>query len=440
MDAANSPRACGNRTLDNSFTMKDLESFPVAILGYGITGKALAEFLRNRHISYEIFDEFAPEKTEKIHRKFRPIPRQWVIYSPSFFNSPWLEIAKKKRCRCLQELEFCRQFWQGNCIAVTGTNGKTSTTRILEHLLRRRQISSIATGNIGLPLISQISQLEEDPQRWIICEVSSFQAAGLNHFNPDFLLWTNFAPNHLDAHGSLEAYFRAKWNLAQQTQRQILYDETVEIYRRQFHLDSLPTATVFHAAAAPIFSKKLPAFDYAAQRKNLQMSAQLLQSNGLIDELKAEDLADFRLPPHRLCRFHRWNSHYFWNDSKATNAMAAENALQHVRPQTNHLIWITGGQSKGEALDNFRKAVDLADEIIVLGEIGIEFRKHFPTAKAHFILQKETLVFTIKALLLEAKISNAVVFSPGLASFDQFSSYVERGEWFESQIHDHFSN
>jgi UDP-N-acetylmuramoylalanine--D-glutamate ligase len=189
----------------------------VGILGHGVTGKAVAQFCENRRIPYKIFNElgsreeqFSKEEAKKCHL---------IIRSPSFtLSHGWTKLAMSVGHRCISELDLASCFWHGKIVAVTGTNGKTTTSEFVAHALQTHGQKVVVCGNIGRPFIEIIDSSLNEHDAWAVIEVSSFQMDGGTLFKPDYILWTNFADDHLDVHAGLKEYFNCKANLLRECQ------------------------------------------------------------------------------------------------------------------------------------------------------------------------------------------------------------------------------
>jgi UDP-N-acetylmuramoylalanine--D-glutamate ligase len=405
--------------LRNHILQKKLARLKVAILGSGVTGQAVAEFCRGRGISFYVFAE-----SERLDLN----DFTHLVYSPGAINSSLLREAQLAGVPCLNDLDFAQKFYNNRTIAITGTNGKTSTAEMLHHIFKKLRIPSLLTGNIGIPPISQIEKFNENPEMWNICEVSSFQARDLAVFHPNYVLWTNFAPNHLDMHRTLEDYFLSKCNLMRRVREVAVVDSSVfqwpfaKNLRRDRILEIATEGSNGTESALPC----------AHQVANFHLIRVLFGKIFPGQPIDPRLLEDFSFPPHRLRPCGVVENLTFWNDSKATNSAAVKAALAHVKKFCDHLIWITCGRSKGEDMENFRPMISAADRVLVTGEIGETFSKYFPASNVHHCPTDESLVEQIRACANAFGGQKcAVLLSPGFASFDRFKNYEERGRWFE---------
>jgi UDP-N-acetylmuramoylalanine--D-glutamate ligase len=188
---------------------------PVAVFGDGLSGRGALELLQAVGAEGAVYDAggaaFSPEAARR-HRL--------AVFSPGFPpDHPWLEAARSAGCECVGELDFAGLFWRGGLVAVTGTNGKTTLVEFLASALEPAGRRAVAAGNIGRAFSKIVAETGGGAGMTAVCEVSSFQAETLRRLRPDAVLWTNFAEDHLERHGTLEAYFAAKANLAARSKR-----------------------------------------------------------------------------------------------------------------------------------------------------------------------------------------------------------------------------
>ena len=192
--------------------LKPLLASPVAVLGAGVSGRAAARLVEHMQSTAVIYDEGGGDG---VAREFRVGEHKLVIVSPGFSpGHSWVVQARSEGAVCLAELDFASVFWRGAVIAITGTNGKTTLTEFLSYALEQADRDGTAVGKIGRAFSDVVVEREGGgPDSIAVCEVSSFQAEMLRHFRADAAIWTNFAEDHLERHGTLQSYFEAKWRL-----------------------------------------------------------------------------------------------------------------------------------------------------------------------------------------------------------------------------------
>jgi UDP-N-acetylmuramoylalanine--D-glutamate ligase len=408
---------------------KGRQRMKILILGEGITGMALKEFCENHGYAHEICRENAHQMDWQ--------NVQCLVYSPGAIHSPLLLFAKKFGLPCLNDLDFAQQFYGNKTIAITGTNGKTSTTLMLCHMLRKLSMSAIATGNIGSPPIAHVDTFRSQKEMWNVCEVSSFQSQHMYQFRPHHSIWTNFAPNHLNMHGDCTKYFTAKQNLLACTKLHTFIGKSVGEFSQKLQINLADGHEIFDAQDTErnYWEESGGVLQFPHQVANFRAVECLLKKLFPAQKIDGNLLRNFTFPAHRLHRCHTFRNVSFWNDSKATNAAAVSAAVAALRPHCDCLLWISSGRSKGEDLENFREIISVVDYAITMGEMGKHFEKYFGQQRVLFFENDSSLCQWIgERLRQNASLSHAILFSPGFTSFDRFRNFEERGEWFVEKI------
>ncbi|MFP6899652.1 MAG: UDP-N-acetylmuramoyl-L-alanine--D-glutamate ligase [Opitutales bacterium] len=403
---------------------------PIAVLGDGVSGRSAARLARSLGAEVEIYDEaglpFGPRDADQA---------KVVVSSPGFRkNHPWLDLAKEAGCAVVGELDFASAAWRGEIIGVTGSNGKTTSTDFLTKVLQAANIEAVATGNIGYPLSAAV--LEHDsPNAVAVCEVSSFQAESLNLLRPSSVLWTSFSEDHLDRHSDLPEYFEAKANLARRVAINRLYlgegvSEAAASLGRPY-LKGFQWKRKGENSGKGIPNDS--PFRLGPQRGNYYLVRAFCRENGLPDSLVERVACDFSMPEHRFSQPIKVGGVSFWNDSKATNFGAAFAACRHFSEKA---IWIGGGQSKGGDLAAFcNRMKDVIKGAYLIGASAPAMHRHFHgTGTSARVFS--SLRDAVKAAFGEAGQKANVLFSPGFSSFDQFTSYQDRGKCFERAVLD----
>jgi UDP-N-acetylmuramoylalanine--D-glutamate ligase len=401
---------------------------PTAVLGYGVTGRAISAFLGRRGIPHKIFDRNEKFLPLGVANDFCASGDEFVLHSPGFVGSSWLRDARRRGCIVMGELDYGHLHCErARTIAVTGTLGKTSTAMALVHALGALGERCVLSGNVGNPFIGFVDELARDRDLWNVCEVSSFQACDIEYFSPDYVLWTNFSENHLDVHCSMENYWSAKWRLLNRCRRIAYVGEDVAVAARSFGLQLPPFASLPREFLGAAAGEDHP---MAHQRANLALVRSLLCAIGFDFSAVNAAMVGFQTPRHRLQMCRSIGSVEIWNDSKATTAAATMAALRHVvGAEKMPCLWLCCGRSKGENLENFRLAVDIASEVLCFGEIAGQMAEFFGE-KIGLLANGVDPFSVIGDFIGRQRDRAAVVFSPGFTSFDSFSSYAERGAWF----------
>lgn len=403
---------------------------PVAILGAGVSGRGVGALLDRLQWKYETYDEQG-----RVFGQTEARTCSLVVFSPGFEQlHPWIELAREQNIPVLGEMDFGACFLENQVIGVTGTNGKTTLTTLLAHAWNSMERPAIAAGNLGFPLCELLAKgLAREAV--VFLEVSSFQAQGMTNIRPRSVLWTNFEEDHLDHHKNEEEYFMAKANLAGKVQEgSVMIGRTVfEKARELGHTFQSSTEVVDRKKEDASFLPKDHFLSSFPQLENLSLAKAFAQSEGIDEHDFNKAILTYQPEPHRLEKIARVGYATFWNDSKATNIAAAVAACRNF-PGT--LFWIGGGKSKGEDSNRLSRLIKpFVKRAYVIGETS-ETLSH--TLRSEGVLA--TICNSLKEAVMQAHEevteSTTVLFSPGFASFDSFSSYAERGKSFVESVFD----
>lgn len=406
---------------------------PVAILGRGESGQAAANLVLHYGGNYQFFSQ-DPRGNSQPFDSREAARHDLVVFSPGFsIHHPWIRAAQAVGCELMGELEFARQFWQGQLWVVSGTNGKTTTVSLLVHALKHSGKSAIAVGNIGYAFSRAAMSSDNRPETIAVCEVSSFQSESFHHWSCDAGIWSHFAPNHLDRHGDLATYFKAKCKAYTGISgKKLFLGKTVLQSARELGLmeclppSSSPLEIRENDPHIPVF------FRTPAQIENFRLCASLFVEMGGSLEQFYSSLSTFSPPHHRVAYVTSIRGVDFWNDSKATNSSAVRAALEQFPEQ--RILWIGGGVSKGESLTQFAHMV--APHVkcsYTIGSVGEELAGKINQIGGKAVYC-ETLDRAVDSAFREAQKGDVVLLSPGFASFDQFRGYAERGECFQNKV------
>ncbi|MDR3273854.1 MAG: UDP-N-acetylmuramoyl-L-alanine--D-glutamate ligase [Puniceicoccales bacterium] len=428
------------------------EGFKVGIFGCGVSGKAVRKWCVRHGVDHSIFDENGGEIFSNSIAGYFDL----IVRSPSFLDDhPWVIMAFKNGVPCIGELDLAANFWKGRIIAVTGTDGKTTTVEFLKHSLCNIGHQAVAVGNIGLPFVSVIDDAINVPNSWAVVEVSSFQAQLLQIMHPDYVLWTNFAPDHVDNHHSLHSYFKSKNKLVEMAKfcdaRHVFIGVSVRNYAKNYpEFSQLSNASVcWKYCDIPRDS----CLNIPVQWENFALVEKFWQTCNLgLDKLRAS-AETFRLPKHRLqkiCSVEKTDSSSgkfnveFWNDSKATNFHSFKAAMDSF---DRKLILIAGGKSKGEEIGQYIEVfLEKIKTLLLIGETGRtifdalngnNFIKMFEYCKFFGDNRSDSLTIMRNAVKFSFSVADAedvVLLCPGFSSLDMFSGYDQRGCLYEECV------
>ena len=373
----------------------------------------------------------------------------FVITSPGI--PPKSDIFKRIQAQnipIISEIEFAYQNSDVPFVVITGTNGKTTTTALVSHLLSQG-FDAPACGNIGLPP----SSLVEDENDFLVCEVSSFQAQMTDEFKPFISCWTNFTPDHIDWHEGLENYFKAKAKMfldKQSPDYAILNanDEKLLEFSKQckkskvflFDTENYPNTSYIKNNA--IYYKEDNKEEKIIDLKDCPLVGHHNYQNimcgiicaklcGMENEDIKEGIISFKAPEHRLEKVREMNGITFYNDSKATNPEASIVAIDSFN--NTDVALILGGRDKNtdltEMCDSINKHIKT---VLLIGEATERFEENLKKNGFDNIIKEDSLENAIdKAISLKPDV---VLLSPACASFDMFNSYEHRGEVFKEYV------
>ncbi len=374
-----------------------------------------------------------------------------VVVSPGIPpQAPPFDDPRMARVKRISEIEFAARFLTARIIAITGTNGKSTTTAWAGHLLEVGGISSTVAGNIGNAL-SNVALLDKQPD-WVVVEVSSFQLAHIDRFSPAIGAVTNLAPDHLDRYATVEEYYADKRNIFRHAGIDKIWvlngDDPAVLDlanetpgRRLLFKTSGPLMEGEHGAYVSADGDMMLKVDLLQMKlvhtSELQLFGTHNHANALAAVLIAigtgvpipalrEGLRSFKGLPHRLQVVHKADGVTWINDSKATNVASAAVALQSMTQPT---ILLLGGQHKGESYRGLLPYMQHVKAVLAYGTaaplIVQDLDGHAPVEQVHGSFED---VMQHAAAL--AQDGDAVLLAPACASYDMFRNYEERGDAF----------
>ena len=363
-----------------------------------------------------------------------------VVLSPGIEEKSKLVVqARSEGAPLIGELELAYTLTTSPVIAITGTNGKTTTTELTARILRGAGIDAEACGNIGTPM-SEL--LLGKPPGLFVAEVSSFQLETIRTFRPKVALLLNLSPNHLDRYASMEEYRSAKLRIFE---NQTAEDWAVIPFGEDFPGIRARTITfsttdsradITLSSAGMIRYRNQDLVDMRRTRlqgphnaANLMAAFGAGLALGADPEAMASAVSDYAPPAHRFEKVREENGVTWINDSKATNLDAMEHAIRSVK---GSLILIAGGKDKGTGFGPIAQLVrERAGAAILIGEMRSRIAGEWQPMKTHLAenLEEAVLLAASKALP-----GTTVLFSPGTSSYDMFRDYIERGDTFRRLV------
>lgn len=425
------------------------------VLGGGVSGMAAARLLMSRGNRVTILEQNdlrrrslrgelrAPEGAAEV---LGDVPAgtnvSLAVASPGFSPShPWVERLMKSGVEVVGECEWAARFWKGGLLAITGTKGKSSVTKLCAEALRRSGRGAEACGNFGKPLSALV--LETPSPEWAVLEISSFQLEMVETLRPDIGVLLNVLPDHLDRHGSLRAYRAVKFRLFR---RQTPKDTALlpqglrrppgtEIKARLQRFGSGQTAD-WRYTPGRISRKSGPSswtldlagswFDNPVLGPHAAAAAGALASCGLAPATVRQALKDFQPLPHRNQLVGIVAGVRYVNDSKATSLDAM---VASAEMTGGAILLIVGGRLKKDNPARVKeKLASRVRKVYCIGESASVFYKSW---KADMECRETgTLARALEHARREARGGETVLLAPGCASFDQFDNYEQRGECF----------
>ena len=425
------------------------------VLGLGHSGEAAAFLLQEEGASVTVCESLdTPSTREKASalagRGVRvllgaeadtdPAAYDIAVLSPGIDPVvPLVRNVVAKGIPIIGELELAFEECSCPAVAITGTNGKTTTTELTTALLQGCGVRSMASGNIGLPFATAVRSSHELDV--MVLEVSSFQLETIRTFRPHVSAWLNLSANHLDRYPGMEEYRAAKLRIFEnQTADDFVVanalSELPPLAARKITFSAVSDDADFTLRGTEIFFRGGRILDQAETRlrgvhnaENLMAALAIGYALDVDFDLMAGAVADYTAPAHR-CEFVRDLDGVRWiNDSKATNLDAMEKA---IRSQDRPIVLVAGGKDKGFEFDDIAPLVrERVRSAVLIGEMKERIAASWAGVDC---AQAGTLEEAVAAARAKALEGDVVLFSPGTSSFDMFRNYGERGNLFKNYV------
>ncbi len=437
----------------------ELKQRRVAVVGMGRSGIAAASLLAREGADVLIVDDRQKEIPASLQalgqvrvqlgawREEDLFSAEWVVLSPGV---PLKKLPLKKleslRIPVVGEMEFAARFLTAPLIAITGTNGKSTTTTLVGEILKGWGWKVFVGGNLGTPL----SEAVGSPWDFIVVEVSSFQLETIARFRPRIAALLNITPDHLDRYPDLSSYQKAKWRIFENQSGEdhaivngddplavppflkgasILFSRT-QIPQRGVYLNQGEIVSNIWGEAEPIIRLDALKLKGAHNIENVMAAAAMTLLCGCSVECIRQTLTQFRGLPHRMEMVREAQGVKYINDSKGTNVGAVMKSLEGL---TAPVILIAGGKDKEGDFTPLRELVQKkVKRLILLGEAQEKMARCF---SMHPALERvDSMAQAVARAAASAESGDIVLLSPGCASFDQFRDYQHRGEVFKQAV------
>ena len=437
----------------------------IVVLGGGESGVGAAYLAKKKGLNVFLSDKGAIkddykkqlidagiEFEEGQHDEARILEADWVIKSPGIPKKADIIFKiNQKGIRLSSEIEFAAEFTQAKIIAITGSNGKTTTTSLIYHILKNDNLNVGLAGNIGESFAKQVADENFD---YYVLEVSSFQLDDIQNFRPYISLLLNLSQDHLDQYNyNYEEYAMAKFRIAenQENDNFFIYNKDDEMSMNLLEQLAIRAKKIPFSLKEKLgeggfvhndkilvkvedeFSMKIAELSLVGNHNIANSLAASIASKilNISNESIRNALMTFQAVEHRLEQVAQINGVTFINDSKATNVNAAYFALESMNQPT---VWIVGGVDKGNDYTEIENLVKRKVKAIVC--LGLDNQKiiDFFQDKKDAIYSTSSMEEAVKISKSLAKEGNTVLLSPCCASFDLFDNYEDRGNQFKNQV------
>lgn len=390
---------------------------------------------------------------EGTHTEERVLEATLVVKSPGIPSTvPLVQKLKAQETPVISEIEFAARYTRARLVGITGSNGKTTTTLLIYHLLKTAGLNVGLAGNIGDSFAKQVIN---DTFDWFVLEISSFQLDDMFDTRLNVAVLLNITPDHLDRYNyEFQQYVDSKFRIVQnmQSDDDFIYFDGNEPIKRELAKRSIParhlpisleralspggyfqngelvTQNGDHAFTLPVADLPLKGPHNAINMLSAILAA---QSVGVSADAIAQGLRTFQNASHRLEPAGQINGVSFINDSKATNVDSVFYALASMTTPT---VWIAGGQDKGNDYSQIDALVsERVKGLICLGVDNQKLVAHF-TGRVPQIFETQSMTEAVQKGLEWAAPGEVVLLSPACASFDLFRNYEDRGEQFKQAV------
>ncbi|MGE3609760.1 MAG: UDP-N-acetylmuramoyl-L-alanine--D-glutamate ligase [Bacteriovoracaceae bacterium] len=433
----------------------------VAIFGMGKSGKAAVELAKKYKQDLYAVNKgpvdswFYAEKLEKILEPCSCYSEEdfaahfhkmdEIVISPGIPTThPALKKAVEKGVPIISEIEYAYRYCRDvPVIAITGTNGKTTTTTMITEALRLAGKKVFCGGNIGVPYCELA--LSEEKVDYAVIEVSSFQLETIKDFHPHIALILNVFPNHSERYDDIRDYALAKFNITKNmTKEDFIILGTENPYLNELKADHLQRSYFTKGDLPKEFKVK---FDFNQARvrgehneANFYAAYRVLELLGIsdLDKVFQQFINEFSGVAHRLEFVLSKDGLTVYNDAKSTNSLATTTAIKAFKESPSPLYLILGGKLRNEADKLLPDLLPFKDKIHTIFTIGDVTERLLNELKGDFRVEPAYDLKTVFKRVKEQNLKGDLVFSPAFPSFDQFKNYVDRGERFKEWAKDAF--
>lgn len=444
----------------------------VIVYGAGISGRGAAQVLADKKQQVYLYNDMDCSLEPQLLQLLQSVGGGLAIGQAAFESlldiagvlvlSPGIAcdnanvlLAEQRGLEVISEVELGYRLYGGHIAAITGTNGKTTTTTIVGEMLKRLPVPSAVGGNIGLALSKEVESLPQDG--WLAAELSSFQLEKVSSFCPDIAVVLNLTPDHLERHHTMEAYGEAKKNIFRQqgeaqvtvlnyddpivrtwgaeTKGRLCYFSRKEKLQQGIYMQNGNFIISWDGKQETVCNiSELHLFGGHNEENVLAAIACGFFAGVSISDM-ADVLRNFRSIEHRIEYVATIDGVPYYNDSKATNTDSAIKALEAFKD--GHIILLAGGHDKLTPLEPMMELVkEKTDALILLGAAKERFHKAAVACGVPNIVLADSFEDAVAKAHALAHKPQVVLLSPACSSFDMFKNYPERGNYFKKLVHE----
>jgi len=441
----------------------DLTGKKIVVAGFGVTGQAVVQFLQDHSCQITVSESANSPSLKEFATRYPRVTFEFGKHTPETFLSanlivlspgipdttPAIAAAKDAGIPIFAEIELASRFLKGILIGITGTNGKSTTTKLANAMLIQGGKRAFACGNIGTPLISFCKNSRAED--YYVAEISSFQLEAIHQFRPHIAALINLAEDHLDRYPSVKPYFEAKMRIFENQQRNdfavLNYDDpylrehsnAISSNRFWFSRKGVPPSGVCAdngliriVSGMPVVNFVHGALKGIHNLENTLCAASIALLCGVMPKQMQMAVEKFESLPHRMEYVGEIGGVSYYDDSKATNVDAVVKSLESF---PGNIFLIMGGKDKG---CDYRVLRDLVSErvkqLILIGEAAERINSQLGSARKPQFCR--TLQEAVTKAAEQASSGDVVLLSPACSSFDMFTDYKHRGRVFRAAVED----
>ena len=414
----------------------NLKKLSFLVYGLGSSGHSVIKYFKKNNIfiyfvwddNFKLRERFKSKNVSNLSKSLKEV--DYIVLSPgiSLKKTKFKKILNKYKKKIITDIDL---FYLTNknlkSIVVTGSNGKSTTCKIITHLLKKNRLNVMLGGNIGTPVLN----LENKKNTFFVIETSSFQLSHSKFIHPNYAILLNITNDHLDWHGSMKEYIRSKlriFNLQGKDNFALVNSRLRNIFKKNNYQSKLISLklNLYKKIKFKIKNRYLKSF---INDENMNFVYTLSKHLKISDRLFIKSMNTFKGLEHRYETFLSKKNIVFINDSKATSFEASKFAISSEK----NIYWILGGLPKDKDNIDLKYLKKNIVKSYIIGK-NIDFFKNQLKGKVDFTITKNiknSIIRILKDIKLFKKKNNIVLLSPSAASFDQFKNFENRGNEFK---------